>query len=329
LAGLPFFVELDLDESNRGEAEVFYVPQSAIPGLSRTALGVCAFCALVNRNPAYRRVFYDPFAEQLFRGGAVEGAEVLDQATDWDAVLKFADDRGVARRLVASVLWRKTFMQSRTLSAIAHGARQIVILGAGLDTLGLRLSNSHRHIPVFEVDRPETIEAKRVLVCSNFGIPPNIHYTAVDFARETTLDKLRSLGYDHEQGTIFIAEVSLEYVPPPEVADVYAMIRSNGSRDTRFLTTYASTAAASKARQQVDGIGNAVAGAGEPFRFNISPDEVDAYAAEQGFSVLEHIFGRAGIEGYLTELGLGSEAMDFPMDSLDASSFSLVQLQPS
>jgi methyltransferase (TIGR00027 family) len=283
----------------------------------------------VNRNPTYRRVFYDPFAEQLFRNGAVEGPEVLGQATDWDAVLKFADDRTIARRLVASVLWRKTFMQSRTLSAIAHGARQIVILGAGLDTLGLRLSNSHYHIPVFEVDRPETIEAKRHLVCSNFGTPPNIHYTAVDFEQETTLDKLQSLGYDHEQGTIFIAEVSLEYVPPSEVADVYAMVRSNGSRETRFLTTYASTAAASQAQQQIDSIGNAVASVGEPFRFNIAPDEVDTYATEQGFYVLEHLFGRAGIEGFLAELGLGSETMDFPMDALDASSFSLVQLSPA
>ncbi len=79
----------------------------------------------------------------------------------------------------------------------------------------------------------------------------------------------------------------------------------------------------------MDSIGNAVAGVGEPFRFNIAPDEVDAYADEKGFSVLEHIFGRARIEAYLAELGLGPEAMDFPMDSLDGSSFSLVQLQPS
>ncbi|WP_170564842.1 class I SAM-dependent methyltransferase [Ruegeria atlantica] len=308
---------------------MFYVPQSAFPELSRTALGVCAFCALVNRNPTYRRVFYDPFAEQLFRNGSTEGPEVLDQATDWDAVLKFADDRSVARRLVASVLWRKTFMQSRALTAIKNGARQIVVLGAGLDTLGLRLSNSHSHIPVFEVDRPETIEAKRSLVSSNFGVPPNVRYTAVDFSRETTLDKLQSLGYDHELGTVFIAEVSLEYVAPPEVADVYAMIRSNGAMETRFLTTYASTAAASQAQKEVDSIGNAVAGVGEPFRFNISPSEVSAYASEQGFSVLEHIFGRRGTEKYLSGLGLGPETMDFPMDSLDASSFSLVQLRPT
>lgn len=308
---------------------MFYVPQSSIPGLSRTALGVCAFCALVNRNPTYRRVFYDPFAEQLFRNGSVEGPEVLDQATDWDAVLKFADDRSVARRLVASVLWRKTFMQSRALTAIKNGARQIVVLGAGLDTLGLRLSNGHSHIPVFEVDRPETIEAKRSLVTANFGVPPNVQYTAVDFSREATLEKLQSLGYDHEMGTVFIAEVSLEYVAPPEVADVYAMIRSNGAKETRFLTTYASTATASQAQQEVDSIGKAVAGVGEPFRFNISPDEVGTYATQQGFSVLEHIFGRKGTESYLAELGLGPKTMDFPMNALDASSFSLVQLRPA
>lgn len=307
---------------------MFYVPESAQPGLSRTALGVCAFCAMVNRNPAYRDVFYDPFAERLFAEGAVQGQRILDELTDWPSVLAFADGHGIARRLVASVLWRKTFMQSRAELAVANGVRQIVVLGSGLDTLGLRLSGSYGHIPVFEVDRPETIAAKRVLISRNFGVPPNIRYTAVDFARETTLNKLLELGYDHAAGTIFIAEVSLEYVPPAEVAAVYHMIGSNRSPATRFLTSYASTASVSRSMGEDDGIGGAVAGAGEPFLFHVAPDEVPTYASEQGYSVLEHLYGCARISDYMKGLGLGPEAMDFPMEQLDASSFSLVQLKP-
>ena len=250
---------------------MFYVPETAQPGLSRTALGVCAFCAMVNRNPTYRDVFYDPFAERLFAEGAVNGQRVLDGLTDWPSVLTFADNNGIARRLVASVLWRKTFMQSRAEQALSNGAQQVVVLGSGLDTLGLRLSGSHCRVSVFEVDRPETIAAKRGLVARNFGVPPNIRYTAVDFAHETTLDKLLELGYDHDAGTVFIAEVSLEYVPPAEVAKVYQLVRSNKSPETRFLTSFASTASVSRTMGESDGIGNAVAGAGEPFLFNVAP----------------------------------------------------------
>lgn len=307
---------------------MFYVPETAQIGLSRTALGVCAFCAMVNRNPPYRAVFYDPFAERLFAEGAVDGQRILDGLTDWPSVLKFADENGIARRLVASVLWRKTFMQSRAEQAVANGAKQIVVLGSGLDTIGLRLSGGYSQVPVFEVDRPETIAAKRLLISRNFGVPPNIRYTAVDFAQETTLNKLLELGYDHNAGTVFIAEVSLEYVPPAEVAEVYQMIRSNRSPATRFLTSYASTASVSQSMGESDGIGSAVAGAGEPFLFNVAPDEVSDFASDQGFSVLDHLYGSARIGDYIAALGLSIEAMDFPIEQLDASSFSLCQLKP-
>lgn len=307
---------------------MFYVPETAQPGLSRTALGVCAFCAMVNRNPAYRDIFYDPFAERLFAEGAVDGQRILDRLTDWPSVLNFADENGIARRLVASVLWRKTFMQSRAEQAVANGARQIVVLGSGLDTLGLRLSGKYSHVPVFEVDRPETIAAKRLLISRNFGVSPNIRFTAVDFAKETTLNRLLELGYDHKAGTVFIAEVSLEYVPPAEVTKVYQMIQSNRSPATRFLTSYASTASVAQSLGQGDDIGNAVARAGEPFLFNVAPDEVSDFASEQGFSVLEHLYGSARFGDYIAALGLSLKTMDFPMEQLDASSFSLCQLKP-
>ncbi|NOD78752.1 MULTISPECIES: SAM-dependent methyltransferase [unclassified Ruegeria] len=307
---------------------MFYVPETTQRGLSRTALGVCAFCAMVNRNPAYRDVFYDPFAERLFAEGAVHGQRILDGLTDWPSVLTFADEKGIARRLIASVLWRKTFMQSRAEQAMADGAQQIVVLGSGLDTIGLRLFGSYSQVPVFEVDRPETIDAKRMLISQNFGVPPNIRYTAVDFARETTLKKLLELGYDHNAGTVFIAEVSLEYVPPAEVAEVYQMVRSNRSRATRFLTSFAFTASVSQSMGESDDIGNAVAGAGEPFLFNVAPEEVSDFATEQGFSVLEHLYGSARIGDYVKALGLSIDALDFPIEQLDASSFSLCQLKP-
>ncbi|WP_170611213.1 class I SAM-dependent methyltransferase [Ruegeria arenilitoris] len=307
---------------------MFYVPETAQPGLSRTALGVCAFCAMVNRNPTYRDVFFDPFAERLFAEGAVDGQHILDRLTDWQSELTFADENGIARRLVASVLWRKTFMQSRAEQALENGAQQIVVLGSGLDTIGLRLSGSHSQVPVFEVDRPETIAAKRFLISRNFGVPPNIRYTAVDFARETTLNKLLELDYNHNIGTVFIAEVSLEYVPPAEVAEVYQMVRSNRSPATRFLTSFASTESVSQSMGESDDIGNVVAGAGEPFLFNVAPDEVSDFATEQGFFVLDHLYGSARIVDYIAALGLSIDVMDFPIEQLDASSFSLCRLKP-
>jgi len=306
---------------------MMYVPDTSQPGLSRTALGICAFCAMVNRHPPYRAAFYDPFAERLFAAAATDGPALLDAWRDWDSVLAFADAQAIARRLVVHVLWRKTFMQRRTLAAIASGARQIVVLGAGLDTLGLRLASTHAHVPVFEVDRPDTIAAKQALVRQNFGTPPNIRYTAVDFATQTTEDRLASQGFDPARPAVFIAEVSLEYVPPAEVAKVYAMIRATGQPGTRFLTTYADTAGSAAQHGESDALGASVSDAGEPFRFHVGPDQVAPYARSQDFDVLEHHHGAAQLCALLTEIGLSAADLPFDPALLDDSSFSLAALQ--
>jgi O-methyltransferase involved in polyketide biosynthesis len=110
---------------------MFYVPENALPGLSRTVLGACAFCAVANRNPIYRDVFYDPFAERLLAKGASMANVFSMKSTDWPVVLTLAQDNGIARRLVTSVLWRAIFMQSTAERALADGVLQIVILGSG------------------------------------------------------------------------------------------------------------------------------------------------------------------------------------------------------
>ena len=55
---------------------------------------------------------------------------------------------------------RKIFMQQQVEAAIEQGARQVLVLGAGFDTLCLRLAPQHSHVQFFEVDHPATSAAK-------------------------------------------------------------------------------------------------------------------------------------------------------------------------
>jgi hypothetical protein len=55
---------------------------------------------------------------------------------------------------------RKIFMQQQVESAIEQGARQVLVLGAGFDTLCLRLAPQHSHVHFFEFDHPTTSAAK-------------------------------------------------------------------------------------------------------------------------------------------------------------------------
>jgi len=62
--------------------------------------------------------------------------------------------------------------------------RQIVILGAGLDTFALRSPHGARQIRIYEVDHPATQAWKRQrLAEAQLALPPWLIFVPVDFER--------------------------------------------------------------------------------------------------------------------------------------------------
>ena len=64
---------------------------------------------------------------------------------------------------------RKRWIESRVRAKIAAGASQVVVLGAGLDTLGVRLASERPDLRVVEIDHPATLAVKRSVVERKLG----------------------------------------------------------------------------------------------------------------------------------------------------------------
>src|ERR1700677_2967112 len=105
------------------------------------------------------RIFADPYALRILG----EDAE--------PAVAKAREDPG-RRGLRSFVPNRSHFAEEAARRAIGEGARQIVVLGAGLDTFAYRLEPSEG-LRVFEVDHPATqAEKRRRLAATGIAAPP-------------------------------------------------------------------------------------------------------------------------------------------------------------
>jgi hypothetical protein len=76
---------------------------------------------------------------------------------------------------------RKLFMESHVLAAIEAGAAQALVLGAGFDTLCLRLAPRFPQVKFLEIDRPATSFAKEKGV-NEVGKPENMTLLAADLA---------------------------------------------------------------------------------------------------------------------------------------------------
>jgi methyltransferase (TIGR00027 family) len=112
---------------------------------------------------------------------------------------------------------RKIFMQQQVESAIEAGARQVLVLGAGFDTLCLRLAPQHGDVRFFEVDHPATSAAKAKGVAAE-GRPENMLQIAADLGERALSKVLAEDGrWNASQPSVLLAEGLFLYLKDAEV----------------------------------------------------------------------------------------------------------------
>lgn len=106
----------------------------------------------------------------------------------------------LARSLRAFVVARSRFVEDELARGVTAGVRQVVLLGAGLDTLACRSEALHPALRVFEVDHPGTQALKRQLLAeAGFGVPASLTFVPVDLAQGDLGEALQQAGFDPAQ----------------------------------------------------------------------------------------------------------------------------------
>src|ERR1700678_4671189 len=128
-------------------------------------------------------ILHDPFSMKILR-------------EDEKDVLQFANQHPMASigRLFTTA--RSRIAEDALSRAVERGVRQIVILGAGLDTFALRNPHGARQIRIYEVDHPATQAWKRQrLAEAQIALPPWLILVPVDFERDDVGEKLAAAGF--------------------------------------------------------------------------------------------------------------------------------------
>jgi methyltransferase (TIGR00027 family) len=87
-------------------------------------------------------------------------------------------------------------------AATSRGAKQYVIIGAGLDTYAYR--NHDTNLRVFEVDHPATQAWKRTqLDTAGIAIPPSLAFVPTEFEERTLPSALESAGFRAGETSFF------------------------------------------------------------------------------------------------------------------------------
>jgi len=155
---------------------------------SRTALSAAMYRA-AHQLRAEGVFFVDPLALPII------GEEARERLAAWSA----EPGRAGMGLFIAARSW---FAERKLAEAVARGVEQVVVVGAGLDTLGLR-----RPYPIdyFEVDHPATQAWKRQMIAAaGLGMPEGLNFVGVNFETQSLGQRLAESGFDATRPAFFI-----------------------------------------------------------------------------------------------------------------------------
>jgi len=183
-----------------------------------TALFVAAARALEAQKPDPAAV--DPYAEVFCRAVGGEWADLLDGGAP-DHPLKTEFGEHFVNFQGARTRYFDTYFQA----AAAAGVRQIVLLAAGLDSRGYRLTWPDGTV-VYELDQPRVLEFKREVLAAHGDTPTTERREVAVDLRNDWPQALRDNGFDPSKPSAFIAEGLLIYLPADAQHQLFAGIDS-------------------------------------------------------------------------------------------------------
>ncbi|MFF1593025.1 class I SAM-dependent methyltransferase [Streptomyces sp. NPDC058286] len=264
---------------------------------SRTAVLVCQGRPAADGSVAVGR-FSDPVAVRLLR--AEERTPVNEVRAGVPPQGWSARSRYESVRACAEVMVPRTVAIDEALRACVP--RQLVILGAGLDTRAWRLSELSR-TDVWEVDHPASQQDKRARLAEAaqrpqgpeesgrpaVGLPiaaRSVRFTPVDFSDDDLGAALEGAGHDPSVPTAWVWEGVVPYLTHDEVRATLAALAARTAPGSVLVVNYQTPSArAAVGRLLTRVVGNAST-SGEPWRSLWKPQRMAALLAEHGLRVV-------------------------------------------
>lgn len=203
---------------------------------------------------------------------------------DIEVSLDYARAHASGPRLRWFLAARSRIAEDALTEAVNAGATQLVVLGAGLDTLAYRTPLADR-LRIFEVDFPATQARKReMLAAAGIVIPGTLTYVGVDFERETLAEALDAAGFAAAQRSFFSWLGVVPYLTEAAIFSTLGYIAHLGGGSEvvfDYVNPPASIAPAGRAANQA--LAERVAAAGERFRSYLDTAQLCAKIRAAGF----------------------------------------------
>lgn len=193
--------------------------------VEQTADAPGVIAAIEQFEPDGRRILSDPFASLI----VPDRLRAWVRACGWKAAreLFVSLSDATAPGVWGGVVCRKRYVRDQVAAAVESGVTQLIVLGAGLDTVA-----SSAGIAAWEVDLPENSELKRErLVAVHGSVPDTLRLLGARLGEDDLWAALITAGMDADLPVVVVCEAVSQYLLPAAFESMLANLApASGSR---------------------------------------------------------------------------------------------------
>ena len=245
-----------------------------------------AYARLIEQHePTETRLFNDTFVKNFF-------SKYINSIMKFGAIRKFMISmyNSTSIGLYGLQVCRTKYIDEKLKEAIDNGVKQVVILGAGLDTRLYRMLDSDRVIG-FEIDLPIIQNEKKNIMSECLGkLPNNINFIPIDFNTQTLDEVLEIKEFDFSKPIFFIWEGVTQYITQEAVENTLKFI-SKASYGSALVFTYVlkSVIDGTESKLGAEALTTLFKAGGEPWSFGLNPSEVDNFIKQYNLKLIENV----------------------------------------
>jgi methyltransferase (TIGR00027 family) len=261
--------------------------------------------AMEQHLPERERIVTDDLAYPMLPFGSRAQVRLFGPFTKW--IIKQSEQK--VPGLWGGILARKAYIDDQVSESIDGRIEAVVNLGTGFDTRPYRLQ-ALADVPVWEVDLPQNINAKRPRLEKLFQrVPEHVSLVPMDFDRQDLATVLASHGYQPDRKTFYIWEGVTQYVTEDGIRSTFDFLARAPSGSRLVFTYTPKDFIEGKVLYGQEYLYKQMLVKDELWRFGLDPEQVDGFIDKYGWRVVEHLgYDQLGAR-YVTPTGRDLQSM--------------------
>ncbi|MED1116521.1 class I SAM-dependent methyltransferase [Bacillus paramycoides] len=194
-------------------------------------------------------------------------------------------------QLSPTPLARAAYCERVLLHEVTLGAKQYVILGAGLDTFSFRHRELENSIEIFEVDHPSTQEFKKQRVKeAELEVPNNLHFVSMDFTKGFSKQELVNDRFENKKTFFSLLGVTY-YLTKEELSSLIDCLFTMVPAGSSIVFDYPDENLFKEKglSNRVENMVKMAEVGGEPMKSCFSYEEMEALLEKSGLLIYEHL----------------------------------------